>query len=80
MAKGQVITATEFKSKCLALLDQVNSGGSTITVTKRGRPIAVLSAAPKNTWKSPKGSWSAKGRIVGDIVNTGLHWDVIEGA
>lgn len=80
MAKKHVINATEFKSKCLALLEQVNSSGDTITVTKRGRPIAVLSAAPKDAWRSPRGSWSAKGRIVGDIVNTDLHWDVIEGS
>jgi prevent-host-death family protein len=79
MAKRRVISATEFKSQCLALLDQVNRSGDSITVTKRGQPIAVLSAAPKDAWKSPRGSWSAKGRIVGDIVNTDLRWDVIEG-
>lgn len=41
------ITATEFKAKCLDLLDQVNSGRiARLTVTKRGKPVAVVKAPP----------------------------------
>ena len=36
------VTATEFKAKCLSLLDQVESGGETVTITKRGRVVAQL--------------------------------------
>jgi prevent-host-death family protein len=36
------IPAGEFKAKCLALLDEVQAGGHTIVVTKRGRPVARL--------------------------------------
>ena len=36
------ISASEFKAKCLALLDQVHSGGAPITVTKRGKVVARL--------------------------------------
>jgi len=38
-----VITATEFKAKCLELLDRVQQGLLTkVTVTKRGKPAAVV--------------------------------------
>ena len=40
--KTCIIGATEFKAKCLALLDEIEDQGGTITVTKRGRPAAVV--------------------------------------
>jgi hypothetical protein len=33
--KSLVVSATEFKAKCLALLDEVDQRGAAITVTKR---------------------------------------------
>jgi prevent-host-death family protein len=67
---NRVIPATEFKAKCLALLDQVDEQGDTIIVTKRGRPVATVKPAKQKRWKSPRGSWIGKVEIVGDIVNT----------
>ena len=64
-----MVTATELKAKCHALLDEVDDSGDTITVTKRGRPVAVLQPVKKKAWKSPKGAWIGKVQIVGDIVN-----------
>ena len=61
--KTRVIGATEFKAKCLALLDEIDEHGGTITVTKRGRPVATLSAAKKPVWKSPAGILAGKGKI-----------------
>ncbi len=40
----QLITASQFKAHCLALLDDVALTGEEIVVTKRGRPIARLVA------------------------------------
>ena len=41
------ISATEFKAKCLDLLDQVQSGKvRKLTVTKRGKPVAVMTPPP----------------------------------
>jgi prevent-host-death family protein len=34
------ISASQFKARCLALLDDVAQSGSELTVTKRGRPVA----------------------------------------
>ena len=75
--KNRVIGATEFKAKCLALLDEVQEQGGTITVTKRGRPVATVSAAKKPGWKSPKGILAGKLEITGDIVDTSDLWDVL---
>jgi len=71
----RVVSATEFKAKCLSLLDEVNSRGGTITVTKRGRPVAVLGPASKKRIKSPMGVLKGKVKIVGDIVNTSHLWE-----
>lgn len=39
------ITATEFKAKCLEILDQLGSHEiERLTITKRGKPVAVLTA------------------------------------
>lgn len=38
----QTISASQFKAKCLALLDDVAESGGEITVTKRGRPVAKV--------------------------------------
>ncbi len=56
---NQTISATEFKAKCLSLLEQVNQNGGTVTITKRGHVVGVLSAAKKAKFKSSKGSWAA---------------------
>ena len=36
------IAASEFKAKCLALIDQVRERGEPVTITKRGRVVARL--------------------------------------
>jgi len=36
------MAATEFKAKCLAVLDRVRDRGEAVTITKRGRVIARL--------------------------------------
>ena len=61
------ITATEFKAKCLELMDTVNRTGETFQITKRGKVVAEL-RAPET--KKPFGPGFAKGEfeIIGDIM------------
>jgi prevent-host-death family protein len=43
MPAERVLTATEFKAKCLRILDQVGTGKlGPIRITKRGRVVAVV--------------------------------------
>jgi prevent-host-death family protein len=39
------ISASQFKARCLALLDEVAATGQPIVVTKRGKPVARVVAA-----------------------------------
>jgi prevent-host-death family protein len=45
MSDPKVITATQFKARCLRLLDEVAESGETLVVTKRGRPVARVEPA-----------------------------------
>ena len=72
----RVLSASEFKAKCLACLSEIEQSGESITITRRGRPVAVLGPVKRPIWKSPRGSWARKGQIVGDIVNTAIVWEV----
>ena len=44
------IPASQFKARCLALLDEVAKSGETLVVTKRGKAVArvVPAEEPKN--------------------------------
>ena len=77
--RNRVVTATELKAKCLALLDEVNDSGAAITVTKRGRPVATLRPLARQPPKSPKGAWIGKVEILGDIVrlDTTRYWEAL---
>jgi len=76
--KERVLSASEFKAKCLACLSEIEQFGEPITITRRGRPVAVLSPVKRTALKSPRNSLAHKGRIVGDIVNndTSVLWEV----
>lgn len=77
--KHRVVSATEFKANCLALLDEIEDQGGRITVTKRGRPVATVAPVSKRPWKSPKGAWAGKVTIVGDLASadTAGLWEVL---
>jgi prevent-host-death family protein len=76
--KERVLSASEFKAKCLACLGEIERLGEPITITRRGRPVAVLGPVKTAAGKSPRNRWARKGRIVGDIVNrdTSSWWEV----
>ena len=40
------VSAADFKAKCLRIIKQMGSDGHPVTITKRGRPVAVLSPMP----------------------------------
>jgi prevent-host-death family protein len=63
------IQASEFKAKCLALMDQVARTGETIVVTKNGKPVAELRPHRPPRAKSLIGLHKGGVRIRGDIVS-----------
>lgn len=47
MAATETISASEFKAKCLNILDRLASHElDRVTITKRGKAVGVLTAAP----------------------------------
>ncbi len=74
----RVLSASEFKAKCLACLGEIEQFGEAITITRRGVPVAVLGPVKRSGRKSPRNSWAGKGKILGDIVNvdTSALWEV----
>jgi prevent-host-death family protein len=73
-----VYNASEFKAKCLAILDQVNSTRETVTILKRGKPIAQLVPAAAQESGYPQDDLRGSARILGDIVKPPLPADAWE--
>jgi len=66
--KTNTIKASEFKAKCLSLMDEVSRTGEPLVITKNGTPVADL--VPHRAIKpSPLGILKGKVEIVGDIVS-----------
>jgi prevent-host-death family protein len=66
----QEIAISEFKTKCLSLLQEVNKTKIPLRVTKRGKAIAdVVPAAVETAERDWLGSMSHSIEIVGDIVS-----------
>ena len=64
----RTMKASEFKAKCLQLMDEVAHGGSEIIITKNGKPVSRLvpyRERPKSFFGVDKG----KIEIFGDIVS-----------
>jgi len=61
------IPATEFKARCLELMDRVAERHETYVITKRGRPVAKLVPLEREPVVSIFGWLRAKGSITGDI-------------
>ncbi|QSW94324.1 type II toxin-antitoxin system Phd/YefM family antitoxin [Rhizobium lentis] len=62
----KVVGAAEFKAKCLNLIDQMRNDDESIVITKRGKPVAVLSPAPDT---------SRRKSIIGAMRGSVLRYD-----
>jgi antitoxin (DNA-binding transcriptional repressor) of toxin-antitoxin stability system len=60
------IRANIFKSRCLAIMDEVQSTGEAVVVTRRGIPIVKVMPIPAAT-EDLFGFMAGKFEIVGDI-------------
>jgi prevent-host-death family protein len=69
------VAISEFKAKCLALLDQVQKTKKPLLITRFGKPIAEVgppSPAPAADWM---GSMKDRIEILGDIVSPASEAD-----
>ncbi len=61
------IKASEFKAKCLQLMDEVAQTGRPVVITKNGRPVAQLGPVVSRP-ATLAGAHRGKIAIVGDIL------------
>lgn len=61
---GQTVTLTEAKAKLSELVSRVHFGGETLTITRKGKPVAVvLPVFPAGEPGKEEGLTCAKGAL-----------------
>jgi prevent-host-death family protein len=72
------VKASEFKAKCLALMDEVGRTGRGVVITKRGKPVAEL-VPHRSAKRSPRGILKGELEITGDIMSPiDVEWDALK--
>lgn len=73
----ETIDASDFKARCLAILDRVQATGERVVILKRGQPVAELLPASRSRAEHPQ--FELKGTVIetSDIVEPAIpeeHW------
>ncbi len=77
--KLKEIPAGEFKSKCLKLMDEVQSSKTPLVVTKHGKPVVTIYPFEEEKRTFPFGFMRGRTKINGDIVGPiGELWNAEE--
>ena len=69
------VTASEFQANCVTYLNDLGKDAESITITRKGNPVGVLSPiqegpkTKKRAWGSARKNLKGKLKIIGDIVN-----------
>jgi prevent-host-death family protein len=75
------VPATEFKAKCLELMDRVAERRETFVITKRGKPVAKLVPVEREPKDSIFGWLRGRAEVVGDIMGPAVPpeaWETLE--
>jgi antitoxin (DNA-binding transcriptional repressor) of toxin-antitoxin stability system len=65
----KTINASEFKAKCLAILDEVSETRTSLTILKHGKPVAQLGPPVTHVGPYPQDSLKGSVQILGDIIS-----------
>lgn len=68
----KTIGVTEFKQRCLALLDRLGPDG--LVITKRGKPVAMVIPVESES-SSLIGAFAGRIEIKGDVESTRMDWE-----
>ncbi len=74
------VAISEFKAKCLSILDQVNKTKHPVLITRFGKPVAEVVPPSSKAPKGWMGCMKGKMKIVGDIVSPASDpgdWEVL---
>lgn len=74
------INASDFKARCLAILDEVERTGEGVTILKRGREVAqLLPVVPRSKGypqEALRGTFEIHGDILGPVVPP-EYWEAL---
>ena len=74
------VGATEFKAKCLELMDRVQAKRETFVITKRGKPVAKLVPLERTPGEGLFGCLATRASIAGDITGPAIaaeSWETV---
>jgi len=74
------MNATDFKARCLAILDEVSQTGETVVILKRGKVVARLVSPVRDDAEVPQSTLQGTVEILGDILEPAVpsdDWDAL---
>ena len=75
---SRMMKASEFKAKCLAVMDDVERTGQSVVITKHGKPVAEL-VPHRQRKRNALGILKGRLFITGDIVSPiDMEWDALK--
>jgi prevent-host-death family protein len=77
----ETIKASDFKARCLAILDRVSATGEPVVILKRGRPVAELGPVRSVAVGFPQSGLAGTVTVVGDIVEPAVaeqEWEALQ--
>jgi prevent-host-death family protein len=72
------VPISEFKAKCLGLIEQVDKTRQPLQITRHGRPVAELIPAGPDRKRKFLGDMAGTVEILGDIVSPVIDLDEFE--
>jgi len=75
------LLVSDFKAKCLAVLDRVYTDGETVLITRRGKPLAKIIPATRFTGGQRQlGALAGEASSKGDLVHAGFagNWEALK--
>ena len=69
------MTVTEFKAKCLGVIEKVSKEKTRVTITRHGQPAAELVPVSSSAPGKLFGRARETTVITGEILSTGEFWD-----
>ncbi len=78
----QTLNASDFKARCLAILDRVRDTGEPVLILKRGKPVAQLVPARGDSARYPQDDLRGTVKVLGDVVAPVLPedaWEALRG-
>jgi len=72
------VSISEFKAKCLGLIEEVHKTRQPLRITRHGKPVAEVVPAGPDRARKFVGAGVGTGTIVGDIESPIIDWEAME--